>query len=179
MATTIRDAANDELDAILAINNDAVPNVTTLNAEELASFHREAGYFRVAISDGHLAGFLIALLPEHDYGSPNFQWFKGNYDQFVYIDRVVVASGFRGLGIGNVFYADVQSYAELRAPYLTCEVNLQPRNDVSLLFHGAHGFQEVGQQVAGEKRVSLLAKKLPSFEFVQERYGSGIASIPG
>ncbi|MDX1568992.1 MAG: GNAT family N-acetyltransferase [Xanthomonadales bacterium] len=177
MATTIRDAADSELDAILAINNDAVPNVTTLTPEELAAFHRDAGYFRVAISQGHLAGFLIALLPEHDYGSPNFQWFKGNYDQFVYIDRVVVASGFRGLGIGNVFYADVQSYAELRAPYLTCEVNLQPRNDVSLLFHGAQGFHEVGQQVDGEKRVSLLAKRLPSFEFIQERYGTAVSPV--
>lgn len=172
MATTIRGAATDELGAILEINNDAAPNVNTLTPDELRQFHRDAGYFRVAISNGRLAGFLVALSPDHDYASPNFRWFKEHYDEFVYIDRVVVASGFRGLGIGNVFYADVQSYAEQRAPYLTCEVNLEPSNDVSLLFHGAHGFQEVGQQRTGDKRVSLLAKPLPCFQFVRERYGA-------
>ena len=171
MPTTIRDVRADDTAAVLAINNAAVPNVNELTVAQLERFRREADYFRVATREGRVAGFLIALLPHTDYDSPNFVWFRQHYDHFVYIDRVVVAADFRGLGVGNVFYADVQSYAEQRAPLLTCEVNLTPRNDVSLLFHGAHGFHEVGQQRTedGAKRVSLLAKPLPSYEFVRSR----------
>jgi hypothetical protein len=63
-----------------------------------------------------------------------------------------------------VFYADVQSFAEVRSPHLTCEVFLDPRDDVSVLFHGTYGFREVGQQVLPSgHRVSLLAKELCSY----------------
>lgn len=173
MATTIREAGADDLDWVLAINNDAVPDVNRLDREALERLADLACYFRIAESDRRRAGFLLAMRFGADYDSPNFRWFKKNFSDFVYIDRVVVEPPFRGLGIGKVFYADAQSFAEKIAPYLTCEVNLDPRNDVSLLFHGAYGFHEVGQQVTegGRKRVSLLAKELPSFEFVQRHYG--------
>jgi predicted GNAT superfamily acetyltransferase len=90
----------------------------------------------------------------------------------VYIDRIVIASESRGHGLGRIFYCDVQSYAEVRVPLLTCEVFLEPRNDQTVLFHGTMGFQEVGQQKMGETgpKVSLLARELPSFPFVRERY---------
>jgi predicted GNAT superfamily acetyltransferase len=175
MATIIRDVQDNDLDRILAINNAAVPNVNELTFEDLGWFQNNAAYFRVSETDDIVSGFLIALRPELDYGSQNFTWFKANYDNFVYIDRVVVARDNRGLGIGRLFYADVQSYAEQIAPLLTCEVNLVPRNDVSLLFHGTIGFHEVGRQDThgGEKHVSLLAKELPAYEYVRQAYGSG------
>lgn len=172
--TTIRPAAGEsELATVLTINNAAVPNVNELSEVTLRQLINKACYFRVAEHDGAIAGFLLALSPEADYDSLNFQWFKGNFDQFVYIDRVVVAKQFRGHGIGNIFYADIQSFAEQVAPRLTCEVNLEPRNEVSLLFHAAHGFAEVGQQQTenGNKKVSLLARELADYEFVRQQYG--------
>jgi predicted GNAT superfamily acetyltransferase len=44
---------------------------------------------------------------------------------------------------------------------MVCEVNLEPRNDVSLAFHAARGYVEVGQLAHGqEKLVALLSKEL-------------------
>ena len=172
MSTTIRDARDSDMEMLMSINNAAVPNVNTLDRVALEHLRGQASYCRVAINKGNLAGFLIALQPDADYNSQNFIWFREKFEAFVYIDRVVVAKPYRGLGIGRVFYADIQSHAEQISPRLTCEVNLEPRNDVSLLFHGTSGFLEVGQQVTedGQKRVSLLAKELPSYAYVKERY---------
>jgi len=172
MSTTIRDTRDADMAALLKINNAATPNVNALDLSMLEHLREQSCYCRVALSEGELAGFLIALQPEADYGSPNFLWFKQQFETFVYIDRVVVAKPYRGLGIGRVFYADIQSHAEQIGPRLACEVNLEPRNDVSLLFHGTSGFHEVGQQVTadGNKRVSLLTKDLPAYDFVSERY---------
>jgi len=174
MSTTIRDARDGDFDAVLEVNNAAVPNVTALDRPALDALAELADHFRVCESDGQLSGFLIALRPDADYESENFRWFCERYDDFVYIDRVVVARPWRGLGLGRVLYADIQSHAESRAPLLTCEVNLDPPNDVSLLFHGTNGFQEVGRQrtEGGDKHVSLLAKKLPAFDYVRSRYGN-------
>ena len=174
MTTVIQPVNAEQLERCLLINNNAAPNVSWLTLDEMRGFADEADYFRVAILDDCVAGFLIALSKNHDYQSPNYLWFKANYDSFIYIDRVIVAPEFRGKGLVNIFYADVQSFAEQRAEILTCEVNLEPRNDVSLLFHGAQGFSEVGQQRTENdtKRVSLLAKPLPSFDFVRKSYGA-------
>ena len=174
MTTVIQPVQDNQLERCLTINNNAAPNVNRLTIEQMRGFAEDADYFRVAVLDDSVAGFLIALGKNHDYDSPNFQWFDANYESFIYIDRVIVAPEFRGKGLGNIFYSDVQSFAEQRAEYLTCEVNLEPRNDVSLLFHGAQGFSEVGQQRTENdtKRVSLLAKPLPSFGYVRKTYGT-------
>lgn len=172
MALAIRDVREHDLDAVLALNNEAGTGILATDISRLRHLYEIAHYFRVAEQDGRILGFLIAMRPDAEYSSPNFRWFQAHYESFVYIDRIVIASESRGHGLGRIFYCDVQSYAEVRVPLLTCEVFLEPRNDQTVLFHGTMGFQEVGQQKMGEAgpKVSLLARELPSFPFVRERY---------
>ncbi len=175
MAMVIRDVREHELDSVLALNNAAGAGILPLDAEQIAFFWRHAAYFRVAETGGHLAGFLIALTPDAGYDSPNFLWFREHYPEFVYIDRIVIAGAHRGAGLGHVFYADVQSFAEVRSPRLACEVFMAPGSNPALLFHGSFGFHEVGQQVMPgvDQRVSLLVKELCSFAWVRETYLQG------
>jgi len=181
MAVVIRDVRETDLEAILDLNNKAGPTILPLSKTQTLWFFDHAHYFRVAESEGCLAGFLIGLRSDTDYESSNFQWFRRQFKKFVYIDRIVVDGCHRGSGLGRLFYADIESYAEVRVPLLTCEVFLEPRDDVSLLFHGTFGFREAGQQTMlnGKRRVSLLAKELPSYAYVHDTYlnGSG-PSLP-
>lgn len=171
MTLIIRDVREHELDQVLALNNGAGSSILPMDAHKLRHFFDVAGYFRVAEIDGHLAGFLIALGPQVTYDSPNYLWFASRYPQFVYIDRIVIASSYRRHGLGRIFYADVQTYSELRSPFLACEIFLEPRDDASVLFHGTYGFREVGQQtIADGRRVGLLLKELCSYPFVRETY---------
>lgn len=175
MTLSIRDVQPHDLDSVLALNNAAGSTILPLDAAGLRTLYEQASYFRLAEVEGHVAAFLIALREDADYASPNYGWFRGHYSEFVYIDRIVVAKPYRGLGLGRVLYADVTSYAETRVPQLACEVFLEPRDDVSLLFHGTWGFQEVGQQVMPgvERRVALLAKTLCSYPYVRDTYLQG------
>lgn len=183
MSISIRDVREHELDSVLALNNAAGVTILPLDAAKARFFYDNATYFRVAEVDGHLAGFLIAFDQAAPYGSSNYQWFRDRLDSFVYIDRVVVASSRRGAGLGRVFYADVQSFAEVRAHKLCCEVFLEPRNDVAVLFHGTYGFLEAGQQVMPEtrRRVSLLSKEMLNYPWVRQTYldsGDGLPDVP-
>lgn len=175
MTLNIRDVREHELDAVLALNNAAGASILPLDMSRLRALADQAAYFRVAEIDGQLAGFLVALREDADYASPNFHWFHDRYEQFLYIDRIVIARGYRRLGLGRVFYADVTSFAEVRVPLLACEVFLEPRDDVAVLFHGMYGFQEVGQQLMPgvNRRVALLGKELPSFAYVRDTYLHG------
>lgn len=164
----------------MGLNNTAGASILPMDGAQVDRFLKRADYFRVAEIDGNLAGFLIALRDTTPHSSSNFKWFAEHVREFVYIDRVVVGDPHRGHGLGRLFYSDVQSYAEMRSPNLACEVFLEPRDDVSLLFHGVFGFHEAGQQVMAEsgRRVSLLVKELCSYPFVRDTYPDGLPDVP-
>ncbi len=185
MSIVIRDVREHELDSVLALNNAAGPAILPLDPSRLHDFFASAEYFRVAERDGTLAGFMIGVGNHTEHDSSNFRWFRERYDRFFYIDRIVVASRRRGGGVGRAFYADAQSYAELRYPYLACEVFLDAGNDPTLpdpalLFHGSFGFREVGQQVMPETslRASMLMKELCSYAWVHDTYGTQLPDVP-
>jgi len=157
----IRDVRTDELEHLLELNQSNQPHVSSISLKDLDHLHSEAMYFRLAESNGQMAGFLIAFDPAADYDSPNFLWFRGRYKTFAYIDRIIVAPEARRKGIAFRLYKDLEMLAkERRIPIMACEYNLLPRNEVSRLFHQKYGFEEVGTQETenGKKTVSLQIK---------------------
>ncbi|HRN60976.1 MAG TPA: GNAT family N-acetyltransferase [Luteimonas sp.] len=180
MSIVIRDVREHELDSILALNNAAGPTILPLDAARFRKFFDTAEYFRIAERDGTLAGFLVGFGSDADHDSSNFRWFGQHCDRFFYIDRVVVASRRRGGGVGRAFYADVQSYAELRYPLLTCEVFFDHDADQVRLFHGSFGFHEIGQHVMPENgtRASMMAMEMCSHDWVRRTYGDDLPDEP-
>lgn len=180
MPITIRDVREHELDSVVAVNNAAGPSILPMDLAKARFFWENAEYFRVAEQDGLVTGFLVALSQDAPHDSPNFQWFRERYPEFLYIDRIVIARPRRGGGRGRAFYADVQSFAEVRWPLMACEVFLQSGNDPALLFHGSFGFREVGQNVMPGSgiRASMLLKEMCSYPFVAETYGRQLPDQP-
>lgn len=180
MSISIRDVQAHELDAILAMNNAAGSGILPMNQDQIRYFWQHAAYFRVAEADTRLVGFLIAMARDADYESSNFAWFKSHYDAFIYVDRIVIAKGQRSAGIGRLFYADVHSFAEVRAPALVAEVFIEQSTHPALLFHGSFGFHEVGQHQMPDSplRAAMLYKELCSYPFVQATYGRKLPPVP-
>jgi predicted GNAT superfamily acetyltransferase len=161
---TVRPVVDADLDEILAHNNAAVPAVNELTRADLDWFVDVAHSFLVIDApDGSIGGFMIGLGPGVDYDSLNYAWFSARYDSFIYVDRIVVAESGRGLGVGTDLYeAFAHRGREGNELVMLAEVNIKPRNDVSLAFHDARGFVSVGEQdtEGGTKRVTMLEKDL-------------------
>ena len=184
MSIVIRDVREHELDSVLALNNAAGPTILPFDQNRLRHFFASAEYFRVAERDGTLTGFMIGVGNQADHDSSNFRWFAERYPDFFYIDRIVVASRRRGGGVGRAFYADAQTYAEMRYPQLACEVFIDTASDPALpdpalLFHGSFGFREVGQQMMLEigLRAAMLMKDLCSYPWIRETYGASLPDV--
>ena len=163
MAMRLRDVTRDDLAALHELNEANVPEVSSVTADQLGWFLDHAHYFHLVEIEGTIGGFLLGLGPGTGYTSPNYGWFEARYHDFVYIDRLAVASAWRRRGIASALYADVERHARaIGASLLACEVNVVPRNDASLAFHARHGFAEVGQQETegGSKRVSMMTRPL-------------------
>ena len=146
---------------VLALNDESIPNVSRINGEELQWFCDHAAFVQIAKIDDRFAGFLIGLRPGTEYASPNYRWFCDNYDDFAYVDRVAVSEWARRRGVAESLY-DAFAHSQSEAPVMTCEVNIRPSNETSMLFHERMGFRQVGSQEinGGEKEVALMEKKL-------------------
>jgi hypothetical protein len=164
MVLKIQHSTKSDLPYILELNKAAIPAVNLLNELEIRSLFSEAEYFRTLCLNQRVIGFLIALGAGAIYDSPNFQWFKLRYDQFLYVDRIVIDPIQQGLGYGRLFYDNLREFTRQKFPRITCEVNLRPKNANSLRFHRRYGFQQVGVQETegGTKQVSLLTYEMPS-----------------
>ncbi len=80
----------------------------------------------------------------------------------MYVDRIVITPDFQGRGLGRAFYDDLSEFSKVKTARITCEVNIRPINERSILFHEKYGFRQVGTQETegGKKEVSLMALDL-------------------
>lgn len=156
---TIRNALPKDLANILELNQQALPHVNSLRIGDLERFLEQAAYFKII---GDLDGFLIGLRPGLDYSSDNYRWFSEAFEDFFYIDRIIIDERARGQELGSLLYKDIIETARAHTPRLTCEVNSRPPNPHSMAFHQRFGFAPVGTQQTegGTKEVTLLSLDL-------------------
>ncbi len=163
------------LDAVLSLNRSWVPHVGPLHRDRLVDILAESAEAQVAELAGlprpafspRVVGFVIVLAPGASYDSPNYRWFEdrlaggGSPGRFHYVDRIAVAPGMQGRGVGRRLYEAVFAGARAAdAAEVTCEVNLDPPNPDSQAFHSRLGFVEVGRQWTYDDsvEVQLLAR---------------------
>ena len=158
MIFTISPTVSAQLPAIVKINQEALPAVSSVTLEDMEHFLSIVDYFRTLQLDDTIAGFLIALTPGKDYHSPNYKWFEKKFDSFMYVDRIVIDPAYQSNGFGWSFYNNLREFTEGRSPRITCEVNLRPANEGSIIFHEKYGFRQVCKQETegGKKEVSLM-----------------------
>lgn len=157
----VRPIGEADLPAVLALNQQEVPKVGPLTSGALTDLVAICDLALLVEDDGGLLGFVLALAPGAPYGSPNYGWFEARGSDHLYVDRIAVADRARRRGVASTLYAAVEDRARATGrAEVTCEVNVVPRNEVSLRFHAARGFVEVGQQDVDDHRVSLLVKPL-------------------
>jgi predicted GNAT superfamily acetyltransferase len=157
--TAIDPAELGPASSLLLLNNAHAEETSFLSPERMTQLVRDS-FIACRVGD---EAFLLAFDQSADYDSPNFRWFQGQFERFVYIDRVVVRPQSRGRGLARSLYqalfADGAAAGQTR---VTCEVNINPPNPTSDAFHAAMGFAPVGSAVlANGKTVRYLVRPLP------------------
>ena len=154
----IRDASKMDFDRIVELNEAEVQQTSPMDRQRLIQLDRLSSLHKVAVVDGRVVAFLLAMREGAAYESDNYGWFAARYPRFVYIDRVVVAADFGGRGIGASLYRVLFDHArQHEVEHITCEYNIDPPNPASRAFHERFGFTEAGTQrvAGGTKQVSL------------------------
>lgn len=158
----IRAVTETDFSAILALNDAFVHFTSPMDEIRLAQLHELSAYHKVVEieRDGELkvVAFLLAFSGESLYDSVNYQWFNQRLDDFIYIDRIVIAGDQHGKGLGKLLYQDLFDFAKTQTlDKVACEFYILPPNEISQKFHHSFGFHQLGTQwvADGKKRVSL------------------------
>lgn len=158
----LRPVNREDLEALRVLNESVLPHVNSIPISDFEDFMLISSYFIVAEIDDEIAAFLIVLGPGQNYQSENYIYYENHYSSFDYVDRIVVGNKFQGNGIGKALYEYLIDQS--KEERITCEVNLDPPNPGSILFHEKMGFRELAQQIVGdgEKLVSLMSREKSS-----------------
>ncbi len=145
---------------VLALNQANVVKLAPMDQARLHQLDGWADRFDVVDVDGEFGGFVVTFAPGSAYDSENYRWFAERHGHgFYYLDRIVLADSHRRQGLGSFVYDEIEQVAR-RYGRLALEVNLVPRNDVSLAFHDRRGYVEVGRLGDDAHLVAMMEKQL-------------------
>ncbi|MEO8395761.1 MAG: GNAT family N-acetyltransferase, partial [Chloroflexota bacterium] len=139
-------ATLEDANLLLEINNAAVPDVNRLTDAKAQWLAERVVTPGLALLDDQPAGVVVVLSDQCGYDSDYYRWFTERYQNFLYIDRVIVAASARGRGVASALYGEIDRIAQERKLAIVADVYSDPPNVPSLAFHHAMGFQEVGSQ---------------------------------
>lgn len=124
---------------ILRMNQEFVHWLSPLDEDGLTDLLNLAHYKKqIHEADGVLIGYAHDV----DYDHKNLKWLRARFDQFYYIDRIILSAAAQGKGYGRALYADFEAEARRKGlPRLVCEVNSKPNNPGSHIFHERLGFK--------------------------------------
>ena len=146
--------------ALRSLNNEYATETSFLSAKQWRGLIDNAF---VATCVRGSASLLVTFDQDAAYDSPNFRWFCERIPRFVYIDRIIISTAYRGDGLARHMYCDLfQRMKNAKHSIAACEVNVFPPNPASDAFHSRMGFSEVGRARLqnSEKVVRYLSKQL-------------------
>ena len=161
----IRDAVPADNDQILAMNNAAVPAVNPHDADSLVELLDIADRTWVVDDAGTLGGLLVAFGPGAAYESRNYKRLSERYENFAYVDRIIVAETHRRLGLAGRLYAELAAHESAAVRnQLLCEVNVEPPNPQSIAFHDARAVRDRALRDLDHRLARIVDRLLVALE---------------
>lgn len=160
--TRIEEASTELTPWLLSINEANTPKVGSLDLAAIDALLPMQFAVRLVRFDGEPAGAMFLMRPGQAYRSANYLWFCDRFDEFLYVDRVMIDQRFRGRGLGRLLYQNAEALAASHSlPRIACEINTEPPNPGSLAFHQRLGFRPIVERPSdGGKTVMMMEKPL-------------------
>ena len=151
--------ARDLLESLYSINQENSPEVGFIPSIELFSKLFQMSSLNLLIKyKNKIAGFIICFRENSEYESLNYKYFDQNKEKFLYIDRVLIKSNYRRMGLGTRVYKYLDEIAAKELLPICCEVNSDPPNDISIKFHIKTGFKKIGKKEFADHSVIYFIK---------------------
>ena len=143
----LKSYTNNDLREVYDLNQSLTPKLgSLLNSEHLKRLIEMSDCSKTLIIKGRITAFMICIRENTLYESKNYHYFNEKHDQFLYVDRIGVLKGLENKGLGTILYNYlIRNYGKNLK--LCAEINIEPMNKASILFHEKHGFKRVSEKL--------------------------------
>ena len=138
----LRPVNESDVADVLRLNHDNVELLAPMDEPKLWRLRDVSARFDVVTIDDAFAGFVIGMTADSEYWSQYFTCWRDRYDDFFYLDRIVLMDTFRRRGLGTFVYDEIEKVAANHGR-MTLEANRD--NAPSRAFHEARGYQPFGE----------------------------------
>lgn len=139
---TLRDAAESDIDAVVAIYNDVIATSTAVYTDRPSSREERLAWMEAR----RKAGFPVLVAAEGDsvLGFASFGEWRGAWPGYLYTveHSVHVAAGHRGTGVGRLLMDALKSRAADMGKHVMIG-GVDAANEASIRFHERLGFVQV------------------------------------
>ncbi len=158
----LKTANKNTLEEVYVLNQDLIPMLGSLDSSsELKTLVDESSNSFYIEKKGKLAAFIVCFRENSEYRSLNYRHFDHKYEKFLYIDRVGVSKTHINKGIGTYLYKHIFNINDQIQLPICAEVNIEPKNEISLNFHKKLGFKETSEkQIKSGYKVKYLEKNV-------------------
>ena len=154
-----RSLPSNTLENLYKLNQENTPEVGSIESYESFASLIDISSINLLIEyKKQPVGFVICFRENLEYESLNYKFFNDTKKNFLYIDRVVIKSHYRRMGLGTKVYKYLDEVAAKEFLPICCEVNSIPLNQISLNFHAKNGCVEVGEKDFKDHSVRYLTK---------------------
>ncbi|MEP2309190.1 GNAT family N-acetyltransferase, partial [Rhodopirellula bahusiensis] len=91
--------------AVVELNEAVVSVTSSMDSVRFAELFELSEIKLIVELEGSVVGVVLAMVEGCGYDNGNYAWFEERLRNFLYIDRVVVSSECRGLGVGRSLYS--------------------------------------------------------------------------
>jgi len=91
----IRRVSFSDYQDIIELNRSEVQYTSPMDLERLTLLDSLSTYHKVALIDNQAAGFILVMKDHAAYVNDNFNWFSLRYEDFLYVDRIVVGKDYQ------------------------------------------------------------------------------------
>ena len=154
-----RSLSSNTLENLYKLNQENTPEVGSIKSYESFVSLLDISSINLLIEyKKQPVGFVICFRENLEYESLNYKFFNETKQKFLYIDRVVIQSGYKRMGFGTRVYKYIDEVAAKESLPICCEVNSIPLNQISFNFHAKNGFIVVGERDFKDHSVRYLQK---------------------
>lgn len=109
------------------LNQEAGGEALSKSESDFALIVHQADFSIIRKNNDQLQGFMLGMASGRDLEHFSYQWFMTRYDNFLYVDRVVINTSSQGNALATAMYEEARFWArENGIDKIVCQVHDRP-----------------------------------------------------
>ena len=142
------------------LNQKATPKALHLPERNFAELAPYCDYHLLTKAASRITAFALAMSSGQALEHVSYQWFLTRFENFVYVDRVVVDDASRRQGHGTqLLQACIVKAQEQHKSLIVCQVHDRPSNQIAHLFVQRMGFHAIESVMLPSREIVTMYQR--------------------